>query len=122
MAALFGFVQRGNAELDRKGMMPMRYRRLGPYFALMDSVLDLQPRVARVLVGISGAVPEPATIEGLAPEERSRLQSAVDKLRDRLVARQERAYARSDALRAEVEAEGFIVKDSPAGTSLELYS
>jgi cysteinyl-tRNA synthetase len=46
----------------------------------------------------------------------------VGRLRERLIARQDRDFARSDAIRAEVEGAGFGVKDTAQGTVLERYS
>jgi cysteinyl-tRNA synthetase len=42
-------------------------------------------------------------------------------LRERVLARQRRDFAASDAIRAEVEARGFAVKDTASGTILERF-
>ena len=49
------------------------------------------------------------------------MEGAVTRLRERLEARRDRDFARADAIRAEVEAAGFVVKDTGAGTQLERW-
>ena len=121
VGALFTFIQKANAELDRKGSDASALLEAQRVFATVDGVLDIQPKVVRVVVGTSGVSPAISTIAELAPEEASRLADAAGRLGERLVARQGRDFARADALRAEVEESGYVVKDSPAGTLLERY-
>jgi cysteinyl-tRNA synthetase len=121
VGALFTFIQKANAELDRKGADTYALAEARRVLAVMDGVLDVQPKAVRVVVGPTGVSPEIRSIEGLSGEDAERLSQAVTRLQERLMARRERDYARSDGLRAEVEEAGFVVKDSPAGTQLERY-
>jgi cysteinyl-tRNA synthetase len=52
---------------------------------------------------------------GEAPAELQRLAA------QREAARSARDFAAADALRAELEGRGWLVKDTPAGTALERY-
>jgi len=120
-AALFTFIQRGNAELDRKGGDQGALAEARRVFEVMDGVLDLRPLVLRVTVGperVEPAVSELAELDGL---ERQQMEWGVERLRDRLAARRNRDFASSDAIRAEVEERGFVVKDTAAGTQLERW-
>jgi cysteinyl-tRNA synthetase len=121
VAALFTFLQKANAELDRKGGDPASLAEARRVFGLMDAVLDVQPRAIRVVVGASIVDPELDALQGVESPEREQLRWAVDRLRDRLMARSRRDFAASDALREEVESRGFVVKDTPAGTQLERW-
>lgn len=64
--------------------------------------------------------PDPAE-STLSIDEAGNALWAVERLQARLKARQERDFARSDALRGEVESRGFAVKDTPQGTVLERF-
>jgi cysteinyl-tRNA synthetase len=121
LAALFSFLQRANSELDRGGSDTAPIEEARRVFALMDGVLDLQPRAVRVVVRASGATPDPATLSGLSEEENVAVMWAVDRLLRRVEARRERDFATSDSIRKEVEARGFLVKDTAEGTVLERY-
>ncbi|MEO6444642.1 MAG: cysteine--tRNA ligase [Gemmatimonadaceae bacterium] len=121
VGALFGFIQRANAELDRKGSDAGALDEARRVLGVMDSVLDLQPRASRVVVGAERVEPDPSELGELEPEEREQMVWAVGRLRDRLEARRMRDFAASDAIRSEVEEAGFVVKDTPAGTQLERW-
>lgn len=121
VAALFTFLQKGNAELDRKGGDAASLAEARRVFALMDSVLDVQPRAQRLVVGPDRVEPDPASLPDLEPLELEQVRWAVGRLRDRLAARAQRDFAASDAIRGEVEERGFVVKDTPAGTQLERW-
>lgn len=121
MAALFTFLQRVNAELDRKGSDVAALEEARRVFALMDSVLDVQPRAVRLMVGPDRVEPAPAKVEGVEASEVEQLSWAVARLQDRLAARAARDFAASDAIRAEVEERGFVVKDTGQGTQLERW-
>ncbi len=121
VGSLFTFLQRANAELDRKGGDAAALAEARRVFALMDSVLDIQPRAVRVVVGPDRVDPEPSGLEGLDPLEREQMGWAVGRLRARLAARAQRDFAASDAIRGEVEGRGFVVKDTPQGTQLERW-
>jgi cysteinyl-tRNA synthetase len=121
VAALFQFVQRANAELDRNGTDIAALAEARRVFALMDEVLDIQPRVTRVTVGLETVEPDPTGLPDLEPSDVAALSWAIGQLRERLQARRARDFTRSDAIRAEVEERGFVVKDTPAGTQLERW-
>ena len=121
VAALFTFIGRGNAELDRKGTDVAMLERGRQVFRQMMGVLDLEPRALRFVVSASRVDPEPVVAEGLSQKEVDQVVWAVSKLRDRVAARQTRDFKASDALRAEVEAAGFAVKDTANGTILERF-
>ena len=121
MGQLFTYIQRANAELDKKGSNQAALAEAKRVFQVMDSVLDLRPRVLRVTVGPDRVEPAVSELSELEPLERQQMEWGVERLRDRLAARRERDFATSDAIRAEVEARGFVVKDTAGGTQLERW-
>ena len=121
VGALFTFIGQGNAELDRKGSELPMLGRAREAFALMMKVLDLEPRAMRFVVSASSVDPEPVAASGLSERELEQVGWAVSKLRDRIVARQNRDFPLSDRIRGEVEGQGFAVKDTAQGTILERY-
>ena len=121
VAALFGFLQRANAELDRKGGDAEALAEARRVFLLMDGVLDISPRVTRVLVGPEAVEPALAELTDLDEAERTGFGWGVARLQARLAARKGRDFAAADAIRAEVEGRGFVVKDMPLGTQLERW-
>jgi len=121
VAALFTFIGRANAELDRKGSdVPMLERSRQVFRTMMD-VLDLEPRALRFVVSANRVDPEPVVATGLSEKEVEQVGWAVAKLRERVVARQNRDFNVSDAIRGEVERAGFAVKDTANGTILERF-
>ena len=121
VAALFQFVQRANAELDRNGADLGGLAEARRVFALIDGVLDLQPRALRLVVGVHAVEPDPAGLTEIDGVERAAIEWATERLRARLTARRDRDFASSDAIRTEVEARGFVVKDTALGTQLERW-
>jgi cysteinyl-tRNA synthetase len=121
VAALFTFIGRANAELDRKGKDASSLERARSAYQLMMGVLDLEPRALRFLVSDQTVDPDPVVSSGLTPAEQESVSWGVEKLRERIRARQNRDFAASDAIRAEVEGRGFAVKDTAQGTVLERY-
>jgi cysteinyl-tRNA synthetase len=95
MGALFTFISRVNAELDRGGDDAAALERVRGAFAAIDGVLDLVPAVE--------------ADAGLAAWVEERLAA-------RSVARAARDFATSDGIRREVEARGVAIEDSAAGT------
>jgi cysteinyl-tRNA synthetase len=87
----------------------------------MDGVLDVRPKAVRVVVSAGGVTPEPSSLQELSEGEREAVIWGIGRLAERVRARQERNFAESDAIRAEVEARGFLVKDTAGGTVLERY-
>jgi cysteinyl-tRNA synthetase len=126
VAALFTFIQRANAELDRGGEDAAALARARHAFAVMDGVLDIRPRVVRLtsetasvddaLARASGpaGIPDAAELELLA--------WGLERLRARLAARAARDFTAADGIRGELEERGFVVKDTPRGPSVERHS
>jgi cysteinyl-tRNA synthetase len=105
LGALFTFVRRGNAELDRSGSDRDALARARTAFATIDGVLDLTPR------------PQDADGDEGAGVERARLAEWVEgKLAARREARAARDFSLADAIRRELEQRGIEVKDGPGGT------
>ena len=97
LAVLFTFIRRANAELDRAGDDEAALAAARRAFAVMDGVLDL--------------VPERATADGA-------LEVWVEERLDaRRAARARRDFAAADAIRREIEARGFEIKDTAQGTT-----
>ena len=130
LGALFTFVTRGNAELDRRGADGQAIERARNAFNTIDGVLDLQPRITRLLLKGDDVVrtvvdlQQQGTLDvsALPDEERAALEWAEATLRARQAARRDRKFAESDRLRAELEGGGFVVKDMPGGAMLERFS
>ena len=96
LGALFTFVRKANAELERNGVDKRSLERAREVFAGINDVL--------------GVVPEAA---GPDPE----LARWVDeKLAARKAARARRDFAQADSIRAEIEGKGVAIEDSPQGT------
>lgn len=97
LAALFDFIRRGNAELDRKGGDRESVERARSAFARIDAVLDV--------------VPEREVVTG----------DDVAWIEARLVARREarirRDFVESDRIRAELTERGVAIEDSGSGTT-----
>jgi cysteinyl-tRNA synthetase len=130
MGALFTFISRGNAELDRKGSDAKAVDRARQAFALIDAVLDVRPRIARLtLQGDSGTWTSPgangsgpAWLDAISADERAVLEWGETQLRARQAARRERQFAEADRLRGVLEERGFVVKDAPGGVILERFA
>ncbi len=105
VAALFTFIRRANAELNRSGSDREALDRARAAFATIDGVLDLTPR------------PQDVDGDDNARLEREQLTQWVE---ERLAARREARAARNfslaDSIRQEIEARGIEVKDGPGGT------
>ncbi|MDF1504197.1 cysteine--tRNA ligase [Roseisolibacter sp. H3M3-2] len=97
MAALFVFIKRANAELDRHGSDAAGLAAARRTFALMDGVLDLVPEAA--------------------PEDAELARWVEERLAARRDARARRDFAASDAIRDELAARGVEIKDTPQGTT-----
>ena len=96
LGALFTFVRRANAELDRNGVDRRSLESAREVFARIDSVLDVVPEAA-------GPDPELA-------------RWVEEKLAARKAARAQRDFAQGDAIRKEIEARGIAIEDTPQGT------
>jgi cysteinyl-tRNA synthetase len=96
LGALFTFVRKANAELDRNGVDKRSLERARGVFERINEVL--------------GVVPEAA---GQDPE----LARWVDeKLAARKDARARRDFAQADSIRGEIEGRGIAIEDGPQGT------
>ena len=130
MGALFTFVTRGNAELDRRGSDAAAIERARAAFDVIDGVLDVRPHISRLTMQADEAAwtmpgssdSEAFDLSSLAPDERALLTWGEEKLRARQAARRERQFADADRLRGELEERGFVVKDVPGGVTLERFS
>jgi cysteinyl-tRNA synthetase len=96
MGALFVFVNRANAELDRRGDDQESLERARAAFALVNGVLDVVPDRQEADSALSTWVEE-------------RLAARRD-------ARARRDFASADAIRAEIEARAIVLEDTPQGT------
>ena len=96
LGALFTFVRKANAELDRNGVDKRSLERAREVFARINEVL--------------GVVPEAA---GPDPELTRWVEERLAARRD---ARTRRDFAQADSIRAEIEGKGVAIEDSPQGT------
>jgi cysteinyl-tRNA synthetase len=96
LGALFTFVRKANAELDRTGVDKRALEKAREVFARINSVLDVVPEAA-------GPDPELA-------------RWVEEKLVARKAARAQRDFAKGDAIRKEIEARGIAIEDSAQGT------
>ena len=96
LGALFTFVRKANAELDRNGVDKRALERARAVFARINSVLDVVPEAI-------GPDPEVA-------------RWVEERLTARKDARSRRDFAAADQIRAEIEARGIAIEDTPHGT------
>jgi cysteinyl-tRNA synthetase len=99
LAALFVFIKKANAELDRGGSSAEAIVAARAVFAEMDGVLDLVPSVS---AGAELAV------------------WVEEQLAARVAARQSRDFATADAIRNALREKGIEIEDGPAGTRWKL--
>jgi cysteinyl-tRNA synthetase len=100
IAALFTFIRRVNAELDRGGSDQAALARARAAFELVNGVLDVVPEVTGPSAELSAWVEE--------------------RLAARKKAREQRDFATADAIRAELEDRGIAIEDGPWGTRWKL--
>jgi cysteinyl-tRNA synthetase len=100
LGALFTFVRKANAELDRNGVDKQALEKARAVFARINSVLDVVPEAV-------GPDPELA-------------RWVEDRLKARKEARAQRDFAKADSIRAEIEGRGVSIEDSPHGTKWKL--
>jgi cysteinyl-tRNA synthetase len=96
LGALFTFIRKANAELDRHGVDRRALERGREVFARINSVLDVIPEAADADPELAGWVEE--------------------KLAARKNARARREFSQADAIRSEIEARGVAIEDTPTGT------
>jgi len=94
MGALFTFIRKANAELDRGGEDVAALERAISAFGRINGVLDVVPALE---IGV-----EATGIE--------------EKLAARRAARERRDFATADAIRMELESAGIAIEDGPSGT------
>jgi cysteinyl-tRNA synthetase len=95
MGAFFTFIRKANAELDKGGSDVAGLEAARHAFSRINGVLDIVPE--------REAVDDAEEIEARLAERRE--------------ARQKRDFARSDAIRNELEEKGIEIKDGPTGTT-----
>jgi cysteinyl-tRNA synthetase len=96
MAALFTFITRINAELDKRGTDTGALGRAREAFGTMNGVLDITPS------------------REVADEELT--EWVEERLAARKAARAQRDFAEADRIRAELLAKGVVIEDTPSGT------
>src|SRR6476620_8914333 len=96
LGALFTFVRKANAELDRNGVDKRALDKAREVFARINYVLDVVPDTA-----------------GPDPEVASWVEERLAARKD---ARMKRDFAKADAIRAEIEGRGIAIEDTPQGT------
>ena len=97
MAALFTFITRTNAELDKRGTDQAALAKAREAFSTMNGVLDIVPDREVADQGLAGWVEE--------------------RLAARKAARGSRNFAEADRIRAELLERGIVIEDGPAGTT-----
>ena len=96
LGALFTFIRKANAELDRNGLDKKALEKAREVFARINSVLDVVPDAA-------DADPELA-------------RWVEERISARREARAKRDFAAADAIRGEIEGRGVAIEDGPQGT------
>jgi cysteinyl-tRNA synthetase len=96
VGALFTFVRKANAELDKLGVDKRALEKARDVFARINSVLDIVPDA-------TGPDPELA-------------RWVDERITARKEARARRDFAAADKIRAEIEAKGVAIEDTPQGT------
>ena len=96
LGALFTFVRKANAELDRNGLDKRALEKAREVFQRINSVLDVIP-------------------EALGPDPEL-ARWVEERLAARKAARASRDFAKADAIRKEIEARGVVIEDGPQGT------
>jgi cysteinyl-tRNA synthetase len=94
MGALFTFIRKANAELDRGGDDMAALERARAVFARINGVLDIVPALE---IGEEG-------------------REIEARLAERRAARERRDFAAADAIRKELESAGIAIEDGPSGT------
>jgi cysteinyl-tRNA synthetase len=96
LGALFTFIRKANAELDRNGVDRRALERAREVFSKINSVLDVVPET-----------------EGPDPELTRWVEGKLSARKD---ARARKEFAQADAIRAEIEGRGIAIEDGPSGT------
>jgi cysteinyl-tRNA synthetase len=96
LAALFMFIHRANAELDRRGDDVQALESARAAFARINAVLDIVP---------DSTVDDPELAAWVG-----------ERLEARKEARERRDFAEADRIRAELTGRGIAIEDTPGGT------
>ncbi len=116
LAALFTFMRKGNAELDRQGTDEAALRRARAAFAVIDGVLDIVPPAPLGgLFGGAGTGEAEAAAAGESPDDQEVRAWVTERLTARAAARSRRDFAAADAIREELRTAGISIEDTPAG-------
>jgi len=94
LGALFTFIRKANAELDRGGDDRASLQRARSAFEAINGVLDVVPALE-------------------TGEDSVRIEA---RLAERRAARDRRDFATADSIRQELEKEGIAIEDGPSGT------
>ena len=94
LGALFTFIRKANAELDRGGDDKASLERARSAFTAINGVLDVVPALQ---TGDNSAQIE-------------------ERLAERRAARDRRDFVTADSIRKELEKEGIAIEDGPSGT------
>ena len=97
MAALFTFINRANAELDRRGDDAEALAEARRVFELIDGVLDIVP--------------------GRGDEDPELVKWVEGRIAARAEARARRDFAEADRIRRELSERGIVLEDGPGGTT-----
>lgn len=100
LAALFTFINRANAELDKRGTDAEALERARAAFQRINGVLDIVPE--RVV------------------EDTELAAWVEDRIAARKAARAGRDFAEADRIRAELTERGVAIEDTPSGTKWKL--
>ena len=100
LAALFDFIRRANAELDRKGGSRDAVERARQAFARINSVLDVVP--------------------DRDPAEAGLAEWVEERLSARKAARERRDFAAADGIRDELKGRGVVIEDAGGETRWKL--
>ena len=116
LAALFTFIRKGNAELDRGGSDVGALERARKAFEVINGVLDVvpPPPLGGLFGGMAGMGQEGASADESAEDARVR-RWVSERLTARAEARARRDFAAADAIREELRAGGVAIEDTPAG-------
>ncbi|GAC1491705.1 MAG: cysteine--tRNA ligase [Gemmatimonadaceae bacterium] len=96
LGALFTFVRKANAELDRNGVDRRALEKGRAVFARVNAVLDVVPEAAG---------PDPELVRWVD-----------ERLQARKEARAQREFGKADSIRTELESRGIAIEDTPHGT------
>jgi cysteinyl-tRNA synthetase len=118
LGALFTFIRKANAELDRAGRDAGALERARRTFARLDGVLDIVP--PRALGGLYSSGRVTVSEDASVPEDggeaaRTLVEWVGERLGERQNARGRRDFAAADAIREELRGRGVAIEDTPLG-------